>query len=1306
MSYTIKRYGQPTITVPDGTINTETTVTLVGKNYAGYGQFLDQNSMTLLQNSAGDSPPVNPQYGQLWWDAPNQVLKVFNGSSFKGLSSSIASPTPPINPALGDMWFNTIDDALSVWNGNQWVIIGPSIINGTGVLSTVIEDVTGLEHSVVEIIVGTSVVGIVSKDPTFTPLATIPGFVTVGPGYNVANVVNGVPQYYNGTATNALRLQGYDPNAFMSAIANTGTIGSISVQSNSGLTTGSFQNFSFYNTGNDGVILNNKQGGNIQIDLNVGGTIQNVAVFYGGNGNASFSGDITSNSIHANTIYSNNIVGGYGNANVATFLASGNDSQNIITTAYFIGDGGKLSNINPGNVAPGPGVVRVVNTGVGLTGGPITETGTISLLKSVSANAGVGGTIGGVIPDGQTVVMNPSTGVISAVMGPIGTPTVTGFTPITGPVAGGTIVVINGTFFTQATSVSIGGVPAAHFSVSSPTLIVAVTGPSAGPTNGVVTVTTPGGSGSSIGTFAYVSTPEITSFTPISSPTTGGTIVTINGTNLTGTSSVSVAGIPATSVAVHSATQVTAQTAAAPSELIGPISVITPSGAASSADMFAYTNVPRAPVITDISITSGPITGGTQMTITGTNLTATIAVFVAGQIAASFQDVSDTQIICVTAPVAGPVAGEVQVLTVHGSALSSEHFTYYATASAPTISFISPTSGPLTGGTIGITGTNFTGATSLQLVPSSGSPIAITNFSVSSATLITAVMPAQVASVSGHIMVTTPAGSVTSTIAYTYYNSPSDPTISSFAPVYGSTTQPTTVQIVGTNFLTPSGGQAIIGVSFVGVSASHFNATDSNNITAIAAPAPANAGYVTVQGVVASATSVKIFTYAAIPGITSFSPVVGPTSGYTPIVITGTNFAGVTSGTVVGQAAPTVSVINPSIVEMTTPPQPAGSGVITLTNVDGTGTSTTPYTYSTTPGDVGVTSVGVGTGLVSTTGAAPITTTGTISLSKAVAAVVGVGGSIGGVYPDGTTITMNANGMITAIGGGGGGGGPAFARTNVVATAGQTTFTVPTYTVGYVQVYVNGVFLDSSEFTAASGTTVVLIAAANAGDLVDIVAYQPTPVNITAGTGISCSPPVITGTGSISLVKATSASGGIGGSIGGVIPDGVTITMDTNGIIRATSAGTVTSITAGTGIVCSPSTITTVGSVGLATASTTQLGGVRVDGSTIVASSGTISTGPVVLTQANWNNVTVGGGLTLANGQRHFLSVAAQTVTLPATPPVGAQCIVGVLPGDTTSVIAGNGQNIMGLNQNMTVNVGNVSVTLEYVNASFGWRII
>jgi hypothetical protein len=56
--------------------------------------------------------------------------------------------------------------------------------------------------------------------------------------------------------------------------------------------------------------------------------------------------------------------------------------------------------------------------------------------------------------------------------------------------------------------------------------------------------------------------------------------------------------------------------------------------------------------------------------------------------------------------------------------------------------------------------------------------------------------------------------------------------------------------------------------------------------------------------------------------------------------------------------------------------------------------------------------------------------------------------------------------------------------TDFTATAGQTTFSVPSYTVGYIDVYRNGVRLGSADYTATSGTTVVLVNAATAGDLV------------------------------------------------------------------------------------------------------------------------------------------------------------------------------------------------------------------------------
>jgi hypothetical protein len=67
-------------------------------------------------------------------------------------------------------------------------------------------------------------------------------------------------------------------------------------------------------------------------------------------------------------------------------------------------------------------------------------------------------------------------------------------------------------------------------------------------------------------------------------------------------------------------------------------------------------------------------------------------------------------------------------------------------------------------------------------------------------------------------------------------------------------------------------------------------------------------------------------------------------------------------------------------------------------------------------------------------------------------------------------------------------------QTEFTATAGQTTFSVPSYTVGYIDVYRNGVLLGSADFTATNGTTVVLTAGASAGDLVETVSFYVSSV--------------------------------------------------------------------------------------------------------------------------------------------------------------------------------------------------------------------
>lgn len=67
-------------------------------------------------------------------------------------------------------------------------------------------------------------------------------------------------------------------------------------------------------------------------------------------------------------------------------------------------------------------------------------------------------------------------------------------------------------------------------------------------------------------------------------------------------------------------------------------------------------------------------------------------------------------------------------------------------------------------------------------------------------------------------------------------------------------------------------------------------------------------------------------------------------------------------------------------------------------------------------------------------------------------------------------------------------------QTEFTATAGQTTFSVPSYTVGFIDVYRNGLLLGSPDFTATNGTTVVLTNAASAGDFVETVSFYVSSV--------------------------------------------------------------------------------------------------------------------------------------------------------------------------------------------------------------------
>jgi hypothetical protein len=160
-------------------------------------------------------------------------------------------------------------------------------------------------------------------------------------------------------------------------------------------------------------------------------------------------------------------------------------------------------------------------------------------------------------------------------------PTVSGFTPTSGPV--GTSVTINGSHFTGATAVAFGTTNATSYTVNSDSQITATV--PTGASTGAISVTAPGGTGSSSGTFNVTSgnsTPSIASFSPTSGKV--GILVTINGANLNGTTSVTFGGGVSTNPVTISATQVTANVPAGAKN--GPISVTTPGGTATSSQSF------------------------------------------------------------------------------------------------------------------------------------------------------------------------------------------------------------------------------------------------------------------------------------------------------------------------------------------------------------------------------------------------------------------------------------------------------------------------------------------------------------------------------------------------------------------------------------------------------------------------------------------------------------------------------------------------------------------------------------------------
>lgn len=304
----------------------------------------------------------------------------------------------------------------------------------------------------------------------------------------------------------------------------------------------------------------------------------------------------------------------------------------------------------------------------------------------------------------DVVVTNPDTqsGTGLGVYTYAAPPTVTAVSPSSGPEAGGTSVTITGTGFVNGATVKIGGNSASNVTFNSATSLSVTTPQGIAGTRNVV-VTNPNNlSGTGTDLFTYVAAPTVTSISPTGGALSGGTPVTITGTGFASGATVTIGGSAATNVTFNGATELTATTPVGTAGLANVVVTNPDTQSGTGSGLYTYA---EAPTVTNIDPSSGTISGGTPVTITGTGFVDGATVDIGGNPAADVSVVSDTSLTAKT-PVGS--AGPADVMVTNPDTQSGtgvELFTYIA---APEVSAIAPATGTSAGGTrVTITGTGF-----------------------------------------------------------------------------------------------------------------------------------------------------------------------------------------------------------------------------------------------------------------------------------------------------------------------------------------------------------------------------------------------------------------------------------------------------------------------------------------------------------------------------------------------------------------------------------------------------------------------
>lgn len=645
-----------------------------------------------------------------------------------------------------------------------------------------------------------------------------------------------------------------------------------------------------------------------------------------------------------------------GSAGVAAVVVTNPDGQTVTSSViYTYQNAPTVTSVSPASgFTIGGNTVTI--TGTGFLSGATVDFGTSSCSNVTVASPT---SITCTTPSGtgavNVTVTNPDTqtGSATSAFTYVGPPTVTGISPNNGDIAGGTAITITGTNFDSGATISLGSVACTSPVFVNATTLTCTTGARAAGSVDVTVTNSDTQSATLASGFIYQSSPTVTAVSPNGGPLSGGTLVTLTGTNFLTGATVILGGNPCTGETVVTSTQMTCTTAP---NIAGAVNVtVTNSGGqnGTGSSLFTYRN---PPTVTSVTPSSGFASGGTAVTVTGTGFISGASVSFGGSLCADVVVIDANNITCTTAAHTGGVVNVSVINTDTQTGSATGAYTYQP---APVVSSVSPIGGPIAGGTfITISGSNFVSGASVNV---GGNPCTIGTVGP---TVITCTTPAGTAGAAS-VEVTNP-DTQTNALSggFTYQ---AGPVVSSISPVAGALAGGTSVTITGSNFL--SGASVDLGGSVCNT----VTIIDSNTITCTTTAHAAGAVAVRVVNPDTQENSLAAaYTYQAAPTVTAVTPNIGNTSGGTNVTITGTNFLAGVTVSFDGSPCNPVTLVSSTSLSCITSAHPAGASNITVTNTDSqSGTGSGLFTYQ--PAPV-VTSASPGFGPV--TGGQAITITG------------------------------------------------------------------------------------------------------------------------------------------------------------------------------------------------------------------------------------------------------------------------------------------------------------------------------------------